>query len=176
MVEGQSQTDVSGVVRTTQIIVVALCLGIASFGLYVIVAGEDGKEAKAEMLTYMSLGMAVVCAGMSLVVPRTIVAANRRQIADGTWHPQNSQTRIPDSDAGKLAAVYQMKTIVGGAILEGAAFFALVAYMIEGHIMSLAVAGVLLLGVLSFFPTTGRVADWVQEQQRLVEEHRQLSG
>jgi len=112
---------------------------------------------------------------MCLVVPRLIVAANLRQIADGTWRPQNSQMRIPDTDAGKLGADYQMKTIVSAALLEGASFFALVAHMIEGHMISLVVAGILLLGVLSLFPTTGRVEGWMEEQQRLVEEQRQLT-
>lgn len=175
MSEEQSQSEILGIVRTTQIIVTALCLGIVTFGVFVAVSDEDDEEAKAGMLTYMSLGVAIVCGGMSLVVPRAVVSANRRQIADGTWRPQNSEMRIPDTDVGKLGAVYQLKTIVGAALLEGASFFALVAYMLEGHMISLVVAVVLLLGVLSYFPTAGRVESWMKEQQRLVEEQRQLS-
>ncbi len=124
----------------------------------------------------MALGMAVVFGGMAFVVPGLIVAANRRQIADGAWRPPNPQTRIPDTDAGKLAAVYQLKTIVRAAVFEGASLFALAAYMIEGHIISLVVAGLMLLGVLSLFPTAGRVADWIGEQQRLVDDQKKLSA
>jgi len=32
------------------------------------------------------------------------------------------------------------------------------------------------LGVLSLFPTAGRVADWIGEQQRLVDDQKKLSA
>jgi len=50
MAEEQSQMGIPSVVRTTQVIVVALCLGIVTFGVFLVVTGEDGKEAEADML------------------------------------------------------------------------------------------------------------------------------
>ena len=68
-----------------------------------------------------------------------------------------------------------MKMIIGAAFLEGPAFLALIAYMIEGHVVSLAIAAVMLLGLMAHFPTVGRVETWVEHQLGRVEYERQFS-
>jgi len=174
MLDEKSQAEVNRFSRVCQIVVVALCMGIVAFAVVVVLMGNDRADAEAGVLTFIAIGMAVGCGGMSLVVPRGVVIAQRRKIVHGTWQMQGREADVPVTDAGKLASVYVTKTIVGCALLEGPCFFALFAFMSEGHLINPVVATLLLLGLLSQFPTSGRVADWVNDQLRLVAEERQL--
>ena len=75
---------------------------------------------------------------------------------------------------GNSLAFYQTRMIVGAALLEGPAFFLLIAYLIERSPWSLAAAIFMILGVAAHFPTEQRVAEWVEQQMSLLEEERQL--
>lgn len=174
MLDEKSQAEVSRFTRVSQIIVVALGMGVVTFAVVAVLMAKERAGAKAGMLTFFAIGMAVVCGGMSLLVPVGIVIAQRRRIANSTWQMQGRLEDAPVTDAGRLAALHGTKTIVGCALLEGACFMALVAFMIEGHLIGPIVAALLLLGVLAHFPTPGRVTDWVTDQLRLLEEERQL--
>jgi len=98
------------------------------------------------VLTYLAIAFALTAVLVRLFVPGMIVARARRQIAQGAWQvplrdqPQSrySQTMQGQSarfieqtgDAGQLSVVFQTRTIVAGALLEGAAFFALISYLL----------------------------------------------
>ena len=69
-----------------------------------------------------------------------------------------------------LPAAFLTQLIVGAAMNEGAAFFALVAYLIEKNPIALGLAVVLIAGVISRFPTTGRVERWIEQQQEKLRE------
>jgi uncharacterized membrane protein len=71
-----------------------------------------------------------------------------------------------------LLDVYHIRTIAGCAMLEGAAFFCLAAYMIEHNPAGLAVACVLMATVLLHFPTRSRVAGWLEDQCRILDDWR----
>jgi hypothetical protein len=60
--------------------------------------------------------------------------------------------------------------IAGAALFEGAAFFLLVAYLVERSPWSLAAAIVMIIGVALHFPTQQRVADWIERQTSLLQE------
>ncbi|HVX60236.1 MAG TPA: hypothetical protein VHC19_06540, partial [Pirellulales bacterium] len=60
------------------------------------------------------------------------------------------------------------------AILEGAAFFLVVAYQLERNPLALAVAIPLIIVIAAHFPTPARVAEWVERQLRRLDEDRQL--
>jgi hypothetical protein len=64
-----------------------------------------------------------------------------------------------------LLAVYQMRTIIAAALLEGAVFFMAVAYLLEGHVLALGLGALLALAVAAHFPTAAGVAAWVDEQR-----------
>ena len=66
--------------------------------------------------------------------------------------------------------------IVSAACLEGAAFFLLIAYMLERSPWALAAAFALILGVAAHFPTRQRVSDFIQRQMSLIEEERQFGA
>jgi hypothetical protein len=58
-------------------------------------------------------------------------------------------------------------------LLEGAAFFATIAYMLERNPLALATAIVLLGTLAARFPTSDRVNAWLDRQLGLLQEERQ---
>jgi hypothetical protein len=167
---------VAAITRTSQIIASSLVIGVLMFAGYVLLVARPIAQAEAGTLTTIALLLGATAVVLSWVVPRILGSAQRRQIADGTWQPPRGQDAEYPTDAARLAAVYQTKLVVGAAILEGACFFALYAYWCEQQTASLAVAGILLLGLLAHVPSAGRVRNWVQDQLRQIEEGRQFSG
>ena len=174
VLDEKSQAEVNRFVRVSQIVVVALGMGIVTFAVAAVFLAGGKEEAEAGMLTLVAVGMTVVCGGVSLLVPHGIVLAQRRRIVDGTWQMQGRHEDAPVTDAGKLAAVYLIKTIVVCGPLEGACFVALVAFMTEGHLVNHIIGALLLFGVLARFPTSDRVTGWVTDQLRLLKEERQI--
>ena len=68
-----------------------------------------------------------------------------------------------------LIDLLQTKIIVAGAILEGAVFFLLIAYMAEHSMLCLSAAVVLLLLLVAQMPTSGRATYWVEDQLKLLD-------
>ena len=144
------------------------------FGGFVLFGGQEAEPVQSNTLTLAAICFSVLCGAIALVVPAIIAASQRKKIANGTWQPANRQIPVPDTDAGKLVAIYQLKIIISAAFFEGPAFLALFAYMSEGKLINLGMAGVMLLGLMSQFPTVGRVEAWVEQQLCRVEEQRQF--
>ena len=98
-------------------------------------------------------------------------------IARGQWTPptQAFPAAVPPDDAGKLLFVFQSKLLIGAALLESAAFFAGIAYMLEGTTLALLLAILFALLVALQFPTRFSVEQWLDQQLRLLEEERQAS-
>ena len=86
----------------------------------------------------------------------------------------NRQGPVVENEAGRLAFVYQTKTIIAGALLEGCAFFLLVVHMIEGSPISLGAALALILALAMLMPTRGRIVRWIENQLELLEQERQF--
>lgn len=175
MIDEKIKQQIAGVVRTSQIIVAALVMGVVTFAAVVVFFISRGPAAKGSLLTLLAIVFAGATLVLGFVIPQLITAANRRKIAAGTWTSSPNQGLVPDSDTGKLALTYPAKMMVGAALFEGGCFFALVAYMLEGQPLSLGVAAVLLLCLLAHFPTLGRVEAWIEEQLRRVEDERRFS-
>jgi hypothetical protein len=56
--------------------------------------------------------------------------------------------------------------IIGVALLEGAGFFNLVAYMSERQWWTLAIVGVLMLLIAMMFPTLQQFESWSEDKKR----------
>ena len=158
------QEDIRRIVLTSRVIVLALATGVFFFGAIVVTLQAPDLQAPLNVLTIMALAFGGGAIAMRVVLPSILVAAQVRQIGE--------QPGDASRDASKLALAFQAKTIFACALLEGAAFFALVALMIEHHVASLIVAAVLLAGILSHLPTVGGINDWIEHQQRRIDEHR----
>lgn len=196
MSTASEQDAIDKVTRTGQIIVGALIAGVvvllAVASLIdvrpkanappgaVAAAGAD-RNGTGSLITYTALAFAAVLLPVSFVVPGLIAQQNRRAIAAGKWIPPG-QGGPPDrqinpealaTDAGKLAVVYQVQHIIGAAMNEGVAFFAGIAYLVEKNPIALGLAVLLLGGLVVRFPTSGRVALWIDQQQQTLIQERQ---
>ncbi len=138
-----------------------------------------------EMITWMAVAFAAVSLPLSFVVPGRIADRSRASIVAGTWkppvQPRGSAPVVPSpfslevlqTDIGKLALLYQTQWIVGAALIEGTTFFSVIAYMIGGNPIALALAILLLAAMFARFPTRLRVASWIDRQQELLIQDRQ---
>lgn len=171
--------QLAGQVRVLQIIVAAITLGPLGFLGYVLATPPPGPPAAGAgnvSLTYIACGAAAVAVIAWLVVPPLVLRSQRRQIAAGQWPPSDSgdsSPAAPMSDAGKLCAAYTVRAIVAVALLEGAAFFAIVAYRQEREPLALGAAILLTAMIATHLPTPGRVAAWVEGQLARLDEDRQ---
>ncbi len=142
-------------VWTMQIIAVALVMGVVLFAAVAVLGiGALDKPPKADAtVSYIALAFATVMFGAHLVVPATVARNARTTAGNEAMH------------ASRWVAIYQTKLVVALALLEGPAFFNMIALIIESHWWSLATAGALVFFMLAAFPTKTRVAQWVETQQ-----------
>lgn len=148
-------------VRTMQIIAAALMMGVLMFLGVVLVVTEGKLDGHPEMITMIAAGFAFLMLVNHFVIPPIIVKAQLKQaIATGMNQKQD------DEKIQECCGVCQTQLIVGFALLEGAAFFNLVAMMVEHCGASIAVVTLLLLVMVAKFPTRDKVSFWVQDKLR----------
>jgi len=161
------------VIRTLQIIVTALALGPVIFAGVAIFNRLQKPPEQDAMIAYGGLGFAVLLVGVRVIVGAGTVARSRKQIAAGNrpLNPSTAAIQLPANltDGDQFLFVFQQKTIIESALVEGAMFMNVFAYMTLGHWWSLAVAGVLLAVNVVPFPTYDRVENWVKYQLEIME-------
>ena len=174
--EDVSSERVRGHVRTMQIICGMLAAGVVTFLVIVLVInGPPDAAVQPDVITYVSIGFFLVILMAALIVPGAMLKGQLAQIAGGTWKPpaQLPPEHDVSSESAKLLMAYQMHMIVRLAMFEGAGFFGLVAYLVEGHWLALGVAICALALLLSRFPTRSRLENWAESAQRRMQEIRQ---
>lgn len=138
-------------VRVMQILAGALVMGVVMFAVVaVILIGALNQPPQGMILSVFGAVFASSTFVMHLIVPNLMAA--------------KAAAAAPPDEAS-LYPVYQTRMIVGLALLEGAAFFNIIATIVEHNWWSLAVAGVLVFWMLAMFPTTTRVKHWVEAQR-----------
>ena len=139
-------------VRTMQIITFALIQGALMFGAiaFFIVGWPPQPQPQGQLpiISYLAWGMAVVEFLLSLIVPGLSLKSKLKALTS--------------KDDVSLVQAYSTKLIIQQALLEGAVFFNLVAYLIEHLWPSLVVAGALLTIMLVNTPTRTRVEEWIE--------------
>ena len=152
-------TDPKLAVRTMQIICAALMLGVLMFAGIAVFQRLGQPAAARPMIAYIGIGMAAMMIVTRLVFVPFIVRDGIKQVV-GT-RPIEDLTKLD------FYRVYQTQMIVACALCEGAAFFNLISYIIEGQLWSLAIVAGLLAIMAMAFPTMERVDSWADEQLRL---------
>ncbi|MBI1349348.1 hypothetical protein GC163_24030 [bacterium] len=147
-------TDPMTVVRIAQIITVALVLGASTFGTIGLLLAPDHNP-NMEFLAYIGLAGALFMVMARIVIVKVIAANMARKVL--------AESDIP---GGGLASVFLTKVILGGALLEGAAFFNFVCYIITGSNLCLAVGFTLVAMIAIAFPLRGHFVDWVDQLRR----------
>lgn len=197
MLTEAQQSQLKTITRTLQIIVLGMAGGVFAFMVVATVIGAQ-QPGGDPLLTYVGAGFAVLAVILWCVVPGVAARKARQAIVDGremdrpTTFPSTTKLGIvinaylalkPDtktpgpkdtSDVGMLGNAYCTRTIVAVALLEGSAFFNLIAYLMEGKVLSLILAGVLLVMILMHFPWQSKIADWVQGELITIDQLRQM--
>jgi hypothetical protein len=178
------QDGISQITRVLQIIVVALVAGLVMFlGVVVVMRQasppkpQGGIAPPSPILAYLAYAIAAGGLAASILVPKLITDSQRRSIARGTWKPQQTSQGAwlnPFGDAMRLASVYQNQKIIGAALNEGPAFFALIVYLLSGETIVLLVTLGLIAGVAARFPTQSGVERWIEVQLERLNLERQF--
>lgn len=167
--------------RVMQIIATALLLGMVIFlaiVLFLVLVQNNGAgmapAGNVPMISIVAVVLLVVQAPLAFLLPAFVTRSALRQIASGAWRsPAGADPADFSTDASKLLIVRQTMTILGLALLEGAALFACVAYLLEAQSFTLAAVLVALLLMLVNFPTAERVRTWLERQIDQLAELRQ---
>ncbi len=175
-------------VRPLQVIVASLVVGSVVFLTVVLVitaARRPGVgNADSWTMTWIALAFLGVMVVVRSVVPGAIVRQGRRKIAQGIFQlPQARQASQQPSletltqmgEPGMLLVLFQIKTIIGAAIVEGVTFFLLIVYLIEGHSVALGLAVALILAIALHMPSPRGVTHWIEDQLRLMDEERSMT-
>ena len=150
------QLTPASVGRTSQIIAGALIAGVVMFGCVVFFRANGEPAESSPMLGLMGAGMAVMAVVMRFIVPTIIVNGAKARLKE-----------TADADLmTQLAGLYQTKLIVGMAVIEGAAFFNLIAYLMEMQFWSYGVVAFLLGVMVISFPSQGQFENWAEEMKR----------
>ena len=161
--------------RIMRILVLAMALGVF---IFLVIAGivrhqaADQPAVDMPMITFFALGFGGLQLVLQAVIPGLIATNLRRQLAAGKWPPARMGQAVPADDFGKLCLLYQTRLIIGAALAEGAALFLVMAYLIEGQLVALAGAAVMLVLVLTRFPTRPGLEGWLSDQQELLRQER----
>ena len=110
-------------------------------------------------MTYVAAALALACAVASALLPNLVAsqAIRLQKLEPALEGAGRLDDTFDDHLLSQLLAIYQTRLVIACALLEGAAFFNLVAYFIEGQTLNLIVTGVLLVMMAMRFPTTGTV-------------------
>ncbi len=186
MVESQWRDEISAKIPQLQIIVGSLISGCVIFLAIAAFVAFQGGQAEpigpGPIFTYIAILFGATAIVAAQIAPAIIVGRARRTIHDGSWRsPQGSQVSASQSemlercgDAGRLWLLYQTVTIVRAALIEGAAFFLLVVYIIERSPISLAGSLVMIFILASLFPGRKRALHWIEDQLNLLDQQRQF--
>ncbi|REK08629.1 MAG: hypothetical protein DWQ37_20030 [Planctomycetota bacterium] len=168
-------------VVTLQVIVAALVVGVFVMTGAVVVLRSDPEFNIAGDAGDIFLPLAVVFAIASIAgaqfVSNMLVKFFRRHYAKGSQalppgttsqHARLLELGVP----GRLGVLYQTQAIFSAAVLEGGAIFSVMAYMVTGRAIVLALAAALVMLMLWSFPTMSRAMDWIDRQMRLIEEEQ----
>jgi hypothetical protein len=184
MDEPQWREEIAPRISMAQIIIAGMvtgCLIFLAIALVIVLQTKDpNADQTVSVLTYVAAIVAASAIIVRFVVPAAIMSRGRENIAKGTWQSsQSSRTRVhldpfldATGDAGKLWLLFLTRTILCGAVLEGAAFVCLVVYLIDHSNLALAVAVALIVGLALHFPTRNAVIFWIEDQLRIIDLQR----
>ena len=145
-----TEADLAPAALTLRVIASALLFGVLTFGAVAAVMGAGRPAEPAPVASYAILGFAALSIVGSSIVPSVVTAA--------------AET---DGSTKSLIGLYQTRMIVRLAMLEGAAMACLVGYIVDAWWPVWAGVAVAFVGMLSAFPTAGRLRRFVEARRQL---------
>ena len=144
--------------RVVQILTVALAMGPIMFGVVVLFLPPTGMAAPVHGMPLLTI--AGIAFGVMLQVVRYFATA----IVTNSELRRLAATARSEADLDALLDLHRRLMIVRAAMFEGAAFFLIIAYMLERTPLALAGAVFMIVGILAGFPSEARVAAWLEEK------------
>lgn len=146
-------------IKTIQIIAAALIMGVVIFAGFAVVI-QSGAEADPQ-----DEGIPILLIAASVF---TVMELGARQVMmmvfDKKLKQEIEEYRGDQSSAEQFLGLFQTRTIISFALCEGAAFFGVIVYIIEGHPGGLGLAGFLVALMAISFPTENKFRSWVRSQ------------
>ena len=141
--------------RNCPIIAGALIMGVVVAGFAMVPFDVFAKPPSGQTISLIMAGLAGVCFLASMVIPgiisRTII------------------NKFSGEQEKAYPTAYQTQMITRLALLEGAAFANLVALSSERNPWSLGIVVWLIVTMILFFPTPGRIDAWVKQKKELAD-------
>jgi hypothetical protein len=162
-----SEPDVvpQALVRNLQVVVGALVGGVLIAAVIFFVVRSQGPAPMANQLpliSFLAVGFAAMMIALRLVMIPVLAKAGRAKL-------------MPNSDVstGQVFGLFASRTIMGAALLEGSAFFFLVAYLVEGQPWALG-GGLIMAGLIAVlqFPTRTSVENAIAADRQASEDER----
>jgi hypothetical protein len=161
-------------IRIMQIIAFALITGVVIFlgfaCIQVFVQREGKPLGPPEGLPIITIAAIVMLFGgaiMSFVLPMVMTGAAMQRLSVG------SVSKNPANDYNSLLSIKQTTLIVGMALLEGPAFMAGIAFLVEARQEALGLAGIAIVGLALKFPTQAKVRAWLCDSTNRLDQMRQ---
>ena len=156
--------------RITQfrIVLAALIGGVAVLGLVVMAMGGMNFRNNLSMLSMIFFGISVVVVLQAFVVPGIVRAGVAgSSIKQGVPSADSESNKGPSDDsASRLLGTWFTSTLISAAMLESAAFINLAGAFVEKNTWHMVAAGVILILMVTRFPTEDRVIGWIEDQIR----------
>jgi hypothetical protein len=164
--------------RTMQLLAAALPGGVVIFmGIALFLVAnrpEPGAPEGPFWLSWLAVGfVALQAVVVAVFAPLQTRSAVRRAAAGAGRPPDPSLAQEWQTDTARPLAIAQTQLLITLALLEGAAFFGCVAYLVEAQPIALAAAAVALVVMLARFPTEARLHAWLEQQSETLDRYRQ---
>lgn len=163
-----------GAILTLRIIVASLAMGVIGFGVFTVVNNASKPHTFAGNLDVPGMAMlafGLVAGLLGTVLPRLLFRFVKPNAAMTQQFAQHGPEVVR---VLTVQSRIQIATIVGCALFEGGAFGNLVWYMNSADLLYLAVAGLLLLGILARFPLPGACERRIEDDLRREKEEAGL--
>jgi|GEM_PF-1418051 len=146
------EADVKGL----QIVTLGLMVGPVLFMGVALSANKGELGSTPDVLSYVGIGVTVVDLALYLILP-DLVARQQRNAIELT----ESNKAIELDSYKQLFPVFRIRHIVACALLEGAVFLNVIAYLLSKFAGNLAAAVFLLVVIALKWPTGEKVAVWL---------------
>ena len=149
----QNSAELLATVQRLRVIGTALVFGVVVFAA-VVWFGMGVRPAPFELaiVSLVAAAFSVIDFVVHLILPGMVAQQAVKQLG-------------PKPSESHLLLVYQTKTIIRLAMLEGAALFCVVAYILDHQIWTLGIAAALVVFMFASIPSKTRIAHWVETQR-----------
>lgn len=159
---GQPSKEFIQVVRSTQIILAALAGGVLTITVVMLVVSGFNTEGAPEILSMAGAGFAGMAFLAHAIIPGVILKAQLQQLDKEQFASQSEEGQ-------RLTVLSRMRVphIIAGAMLEGAAFFNAIVFLMENWIGSIAIAAffgvIILLRIPSVYGSYNKATDYARQ-------------